>query len=105
MNISVTFHIQLTLHKTGKRYRMLVEHYYSSPQVERFKIHGKEKFILMEKLLDRHKQPWKITQGDFDLANVQAAALAIKDMQDAIDNYLTERKNDNRIEGHVTPNK
>ena len=72
MNIDVTFHIVVGKYDKGKTYRMLVEHYYSSPQVERFKINGNgQKFIRMEKRLNIHKQPWKVIDGTVDLSNVE----------------------------------
>jgi hypothetical protein len=106
MNISATFHIEVKVFRTGKKYRMLVDHYYSSAQVERFKIHGKnERFVLMEKRLSLHKQPWKILEGTIDTSNVEQAAMAVRDIQDAIDDYLKQRKNNIQDEGHVLPEK
>ena len=91
MNISATFHIEVTTPK-GK-FRMEVEHYYSSPQVERFKIKGKnDRHILMEKRLELKRQPWKVTKVDINTGNYQEAAMALRDMQDAIDNYLNRHK-------------
>lgn len=103
MNISVTFHITIRTWNTRKLYRMLVEHYYSSVQVERFRIKGKgDREIVMEKKLNINSQPWKITQGDIQSADIQEAAMAIRDMQDAIDNYLEARKTNPQNEGYVS---
>lgn len=107
MNISVTFHISVSHRKTGKTFRMLTEHYYSSPQVERFKINGKnDRFILMEKRLDNHRQPWRIVEGEIDSSNVEQTALAIFDIQVAIDKYLDQRKREGGgVEGHSLPDR
>lgn len=104
MNIAVTFHIEVRAYQTNTSYRMLVEHYYSSPQIERFKINGKgERFIKMEKRLSVHKQPWKIIEGEIAPENVKQAAMAIVDIQNSIDKYLAQRKEDDPKEGHIIP--
>lgn len=101
MNINVTFHISVDVPKKGK-FRMEVEHYYSSPQVERFKIKGKnDRYILMEKRLSLKRQPWKITKIDLTSTNYQEASMALRDMQDAIDRYLDQKGN--ATEGHILP--
>ena len=83
---------------------MEVEHYYSSPQVERFKIKGKnDRHILMEKGLELKRQPWKVTKLDINTDNYQEAAMALRDMQDAIDNYLNQDKKKPAI--YVKPGK
>jgi hypothetical protein len=92
-----TFTIGVSLWNSSKRYRMTVDHFYSSDQVERFKIHGKnDRFIIMEKRLNIHKQPWKVTEGDFNPENIQQTAAAIFDIQAALDNYLDDRAGKNR---------
>lgn len=103
MNINVTFHISVDVPKKGK-FRMEVEHYYSSPQVERFKIKGKnDRYILMEKRLELKRQPWKVTKIDINTTNYQEASMALRDMQDAIDRYLDQKGN--ATEGHILPNR
>lgn len=102
MNINVTFHITVAT-KTKGRSRLEVEHYYSSPQVERFKIKGKnDRFLLMEKRLELKRQPWKVTKVDINTTNYEEASMALRDMQDAIDNYL--RKRDGETEGYILKN-
>ena len=102
MNISDRFHIDVTTAK-GK-FRMEVEHYYSSLQVERFRITGKnDRHILMEKRLELKRQPWKLTKVDINSSNYQQAAMAIRDIQDAIDNYLNRDKQKPAI--YVKPGK
>jgi hypothetical protein len=101
MNIDVTFHISVDTKSKG-RFRMEVEHYYSSPQIERFRVNGKnDRYILMEKRLDLKRQPWKVTKVDINTTNYQEASMALRDMQDAIDRYLDQR--DNATNGHVLP--
>lgn len=89
MNIRSSFHIEV---RTAKgKFRTEVEHYYSSPQLERFKIKGKnDRHILMEKRLELKRQPWKVTKVDINTDNYQEAAMALRDIQDAIDNYLNQ---------------
>ncbi len=99
MKMDVTFHITVDT-KTKGRFRMKGEHYYSSPQVERFKINGvNNRFILMEKRLRLKRQPWKVTKVDVPASNIQEAAMALHDMQDAIDQYL--KRKGGETEGHV----
>jgi len=97
VNISVSFHITISTRKRG-RFRMEVEHFYTSVQVERFKIKGKERFIMMEKRLALKRHPWKITKGQFNTTDVQEAAEAIRDIQDDLDRYLNQRYN--KTEGY-----
>jgi hypothetical protein len=103
MSSSNNFHIMIDVKDKGK-FRMEVEHYYSSPQVERFKIKGKnDRYILMEKRLELKRQPWKVTKVDITTTNYQEASMALRDMQDAIDNYLDQR--DGQAEGFVAKKK
>lgn len=82
---------------------MLVEHYYSSVQVERFRIKGKgDREIVMEKRLNINNQPWKIVQGNIQSTDIQEAAMAVRDIQDAIDYYLVARKSNTQNEGYVS---
>jgi hypothetical protein len=102
VNISIKFHIATMVFGTGKTFRLLVEHYYSSDQVERFKVFGKnERFVAMEKRLQIHKQPWKIIEGNIYTTNVEVAAMAIKNIQDALDDYLKAKKLNNYSNGYV----
>lgn len=82
---------------------MRTAHIYSSEQVERFKVFGKdERFIMMEKRLSLHRQPWKITSGNIAISNIQEAAMAVQYIQEAIDEYLDKRKK-NRAGGSIDP--
>jgi hypothetical protein len=101
MNINVTFRISVHTRTRGN-FNMEVEHYYSSPQVERFKIKGKnDRHILMEKRLELKRQPWKVTKVDINTTNYQEAAMALRDVQDAIDRYLDQR--DGESTGYLLP--
>lgn len=102
MNINVTFHIGVRVWNTQKVYRMLVEHYYSSLQVERFRIKGKnDREVLMEKRLNINKQQWKVS-GIIDTTDIKQAAMAVRDTQDQIDYYLEARKTNPQNEGYVS---
>ena len=101
MTIYDTCHIS-DYTKTIGRFRMEVEHYYSSPQVDRFKINGKnDRYILMEKRVELKRQPWKVTKVDINTTNYQEASMALRDMQDAIDRFLSQ--SDGATQGHVKP--
>lgn len=92
MSSTNIFHIIVDTEAKGK-FRMEVEHYYSSKEVERFKIKGKnDRHIPMEKRLRLKRQPWKLTKIDINNINYPEAAMAIRDMQDAIDRYLEARE-------------
>jgi hypothetical protein len=92
MSSNATFHIIIDTKVKG-RFRMEVEHVFSSPQVERFKIKGQNnRFVLMEKRLNLKRQPWKVTQLEMSSTNYTEAAMALRDMQDAIDAYLEEKR-------------
>jgi hypothetical protein len=101
MNINVTFRI--TVHtRTRGNFHMDVVHFYSSDQVERFKIKGKnDRYVILEKRLDVKRQPWKLVEGTFNPQNIQEAAQALVDMQDAIDRYLAQKGD--QTDGHILP--
>lgn len=79
-------------HSEKHFYRMKVEHYYSSSQVERFKILGKgERFLLMEKrILESSNRAWKII-SELKTENPAQAAADIYAIQDCLDKYLKSR--------------
>jgi hypothetical protein len=102
MNISIKFHITIMVFGTNKTYKLLCEHYYSSDQVERFKVFGKnDRYVAMEKRLNIHKQPWRILEGDIDLANVEMASVAIMNTQDSLNDYLKAKKENNYTNGFI----
>ena len=96
--MNVTFDVIIS--NANGKFKMLVQHYYSSPQVERFKISAGGRHIVMEKLLDRKRQPWKIVEGMPVKGDLQEAALSVMSLQNTIDYYLNTRNKDVQ-EGHI----
>jgi hypothetical protein len=94
-----TFIILVKKRNSPQVFKMNVDHIYSSEQVERFRVNGKNgKYVIMEKRLLNKKQPWKITGGvptglKTD-AQFEEAAMAIRDIQDKLDTYLLPSLND-----------
>lgn len=72
---------------------MLVNHYYSSDQVERFKIEGRDRWIKMEKRL-LHKgtgNGWKLIDGSIiSRYNTHIPSVLVQ-ITGAIDQYLESR--------------
>jgi hypothetical protein len=92
MELNVWFDIIISKMQGGNRYKMRATHIWSSEQVERFKITGGDRYILMEKRLDNHKQPWKITEGNFKTGiDTDKATWAIMEMKEILDHYLKNR--------------
>jgi hypothetical protein len=94
-----TFIIVVKKRNTPDVFRMTADHIYSSAQVERFKVYGKNgRYVIMEKRLLNKQQPWKIVSGvPMGLktnAEFEAAAMAIRDIQDKLDDYLLPSIND-----------
>lgn len=89
-----TFNVTIYQYKDGKRigYNRKVDHIYSSDQVERFKIYGSgNKVMIIEKRLMINKQPWKIIEGLVNTDDIEKAAMAIFNLQNALDEYLDEK--------------
>jgi phage gp36-like protein len=57
----------------------------------------------MEKRVNVHKQPWKLLSGNPDKSNIERASMALRDVQDSIDEYLEQRKTNPQHEGQVLP--
>ena len=53
------------------------------------------------KRLELKRQPWKVTKVEINTSNYQEVSMVLRDMQDAIDNYLDQRGNE--TEGHILP--
>lgn len=69
-----------------RKFKMNVECIYVSEQVLRFKITGGQREMIMEKLLLKKTYPWKIAKMNFQFdANDESAAMAIMNIQDAIE--------------------
>jgi hypothetical protein len=88
-----TFEITLTKYRLPKRkFRMQVEIFHRSEQVIRFKIYVGKKFIIMEKLLMKHKGQWKIKEMNFEMSgDIKDNSQSIVNIQDEIDYYLDGR--------------
>lgn len=94
-----TFTIVVKKMNTPTVFTMKVDHVYSSEQLERFKVHGKNgRYVIMEKRLLNNRSPWKITDGVptglKTKEEFESAAMAIRDIQDKLDNYLLPTVND-----------
>lgn len=89
--ISVMF--QIVIPSLPRNYRMMVEHFYTSDQVERFRIQGKEKQMIIEKRL-KESRKWKILEGaplPKNPGDEDQLALHILNIQRSLDRYLEER--------------
>ena len=73
-------------------FRFYFHHFYSSNQVERFRLTSKkgEKQIIIEKKLFNVRQPWKIIGGELRTKNAFDAALTLLIITKKIDLYLDE---------------
>lgn len=94
--------VQVSERKNGRNinpkvYHMEVQHIYSSEQVERFRILGKDRSMMMEKRLVGKTRQWKIVDAprEIGLSQIEAHASAILQMQNAIDRYLDDRAGKN----------
>ena len=85
MNIR-EFYIVLKPRKSTQTYKMLVEVYHDSDQVIRYRISAGGKSFEMEKQLKNKREMWKLLKPPpFTSDNVEEAALALMDIQNAID--------------------
>ena len=76
-----------------KKFKMMVECIYVSEQVLRFKITGGKKEMVMEKLLMKKTNQWKITKMNFQFeGDDKTIALAIMNIQDRIEYYINPSK-------------
>ena len=92
-NLSENFQIQVTVYPENKIHRLAVNHFYTSPQAERFKIHGRNnRFIILEKRVEGRKQSWKMIEGTITAANLEQTSVVIRNIQDALETYLKKRK-------------
>ncbi len=72
-------------------YRIKVTIMYMSPQVQRFLVSGGSRSITLEKSLQKNKGARKILEGQLSpTANIEAAAHALLQIQNEIDNYMAE---------------
>lgn len=78
------FEIIIRRWQDNRRYKMNVEIIYESVQVIRFKIHSGQKEMIMEKLLIKKTNPWKIKEMNFKFGDDDKyTAMSIMSIQDA----------------------
>ena len=97
--------------RTGKGlFRFYFHHFYSSSQVERFKLSAKKgaKTIVLEKTLFNMRKPWKIIAGEIVTKDPRDAAMTLLYITKRIDLYLNEHYKTRRLDnegrstrGHV----
>jgi len=83
------FEIIMSRWKDTRKFKMMVECIYVSEQVLRFKITGGQKEMIMEKLLLKKTNQWKIAKMNFQFeGDDETIAKAIMDIQDRIEYYI-----------------
>ena len=79
-----------------KKFKMMVECIYLSEQVLRFKITGGQKEMIMEKLLLKKTNPWKIAKMNFQFeGDDKSIAMAIMNIQDSIEYHINPQQKPN----------
>jgi len=80
------FEIIMSRWKDTRKFKMMVECIYVSEQVLRFKITGGQKEMIMEKLLLKKTNQWKITKMNFQFeGDDKAIAKSIMTIQNEIE--------------------
>ena len=83
------FEIIMSRWKDTRKFKMMVECIYVSEQVLRFKITGGQKEMIMEKLLLKKTNQWKIAKMNFQFeGDDKTIAMAIMNIQDRIEYYI-----------------
>jgi len=83
------FEIVIKRWKDSIKFKMNVECIHVSEQVLRFIVSGGQKEMIMEKQVMKKKHPWKITKMNFHFdGKDESVAMAIMNIQDAIDAYI-----------------
>jgi hypothetical protein len=83
------FEIVIQRWKDSKKFKMNVECIHVSEQVLRFMITGGQKEMIMEKLLLKKTNPWKVAKMNFQFeGDDESIAMAIMNIQDAIDHQI-----------------
>jgi hypothetical protein len=96
MVIGETFEIIMTGWKDPRRFKMMVECVYISDQVLRFKVTGGQKEMIMEKLLLKKTNQWKIAKMNFKFeGNDEAIAMSIMRIQDEIEIHINPPRKPN----------
>lgn len=87
--IGEKFEIIMSRWKDTRKFKMMVECIYVSEQVLRFKITGGQKEMIMEKLLLKKTNQWKIAKMNFQFeGDDETITKAIMDIQDRIEYYI-----------------
>ena len=90
------FEIVMRRWKDTKLFKMSVECIYISEQVLRFKITGGKKEMIMDKLLLKKTNQWKITKMNFKFEeDEEAIAMSVMTIQDAIEDHINPPKKKN----------
>ncbi len=96
----MTFDIQIDV--AGKRYKMQVERIYAGDSIERFKVSGGGKWIVLhcnrpELLASNAKKSidWKLKEGQVSSGNIEATTFALYRMMMAIEHYIKEKEPNN----------
>ena len=89
ITVGEKFEIIIQRFGDSKKFKMKVECIYVSEQVLRFKITGGQKEMIMEKLLLKKTNQWKIAKMNFQFeGDDKSIALAIMNIQDRIEYYI-----------------
>jgi hypothetical protein len=88
--MNLEFEILFRVMFLPKLYRAKVEITYRSENIMRFTVSAGDKELMMEKLLFRKTNQWKITKANFDVSgrNTKNSAMTILAIQNAIDAML-----------------
>ena len=88
------FELIYTPHKARQKVRIQVEVFYRSEQVVRFRVRGGQKFIELEKRLNRRDGDWKILDSNFEFKtqSIEQSAFGIRELQLHLDGYLNKDK-------------
>jgi len=96
MEVGEKFEILFRRWKDQQKFRMMVECVYISDQVLRFKITGGKKEMIMEKLLLKKTNPWKIAKMNFQFeGDDETIAMSIMRIQEEIEFHINPPKKPN----------
>lgn len=93
----MTFDIQIDVN--GGRFKMKVERVYAGESLEKFKVTGGSRSILLQSnrpllLATRSRKTvdWKLLEGDFRTTNKEAATYALFRIMTTIEEYIKEKE-------------
>jgi len=77
-------------YRHNQTFKMQVELIHQSEELMRFKLSGGERYIIMEKLLNKKKGNWRIVKSNvnFSATATKQSAYTIFELQDKLDEYL-----------------